>query len=311
MSDARTQLLIPPAGQMAGRLVMGSVYDPQTKDMQGNPLTVKTGPNKGQPTQKFFFALAVKKGAEGHWAHTDWGKVIWAIGHAAFPQQAQAPSFAWKVSDGDSVTPNKNGRKNSETEGFPGHWVLMFSSTYPPKVVNTQGQTINEPGAVKIGYYAQVLGSCSGNGNTTNPGVYLNGDAVIFVAYGAEIRTGVDLSKIAGLGQVSLPPGASAAPLGGTAPAAPLPGAAPAPAAAPPPPAAFAAPAAPAPAPTAVAPAPAFTAAPPPPGAAGVAPPPPAASGPQMTPKAAGKSYAQFVAAGWNDAQLRAEGYLV
>lgn len=72
-------------------------------------------------------------------------------------------------------------------------------------------------------------------------------------------------------------------------------------------------------APTApVIPNPAFAAVPPPaaiaPPPAAVAPPPPAApAGPQLTPAGvqAGGTYAGFLSQGWNDAQMRAAGYLV
>jgi hypothetical protein len=94
-----------------GRIVMGSLYDPSTTDAEGKPLVVKTGPNAGQPRVNYFFALAIPKGAEPHWAHTPWGQQIWNVGNQAFPNAAQSPAFAWKIEDGDSQIPNKKGRK--------------------------------------------------------------------------------------------------------------------------------------------------------------------------------------------------------
>jgi hypothetical protein len=79
-----------------GRIVMGSLYDPSTTDAEGKPLVVKTGPNAGQARVNYFFALAIPKGAEPHWAHTAWGQQIWGIGNQAFPNAAQSPAFAWK-----------------------------------------------------------------------------------------------------------------------------------------------------------------------------------------------------------------------
>lgn len=298
----------------AGRLVQGDLYKPQTKDQQGNPLVIKTGPNAGKPTQKYFFALAIAKApGEGHWANTAWGKLIWDAGHLAWPQgQAQAPTFAWKVEDGDNAVPNKVGRKNCDREGFPGHWIVNFSSTFAPKIYNTAGEPINEVGAVKTGYYVEVMGSITSNENSSNPGMYVNHNMVALRGYGAEIVSGPD-PKAVGFGKSALPAGASAAPTGAAAnfPAA----AAAAPQAAPPPPAAAPVAMAAPPPQTAVAPSPSFIAppapgagAPPPPAAA--APPPPAA-GPQMTAKAAGQSYAAFIAAGWTDANLRLHGYML
>ena len=104
-----------------GRIVLGSLYDPQDKDAEGKPLVTKSGPNAGQPRVNYFFALAIPKAGEVHWSQTAWGQQIWAVGHAAFPQAAQSPQFAWKIEDGDSQIPNRKGRKPCDTEGHAGH----------------------------------------------------------------------------------------------------------------------------------------------------------------------------------------------
>lgn len=311
------QILFP-----VGRLVQGSLYTPQEKDQQGNPLTIKTGPNKGQPTKKWFFAVAIAKNpGETHFAHTPWGAEILAIGRAGFPQgQAESPTFAWKIEDGDSQIPNKNGRKNADREGFPGHWILNFTSGYAPKVVNTQGEPILEPGAVKLGWFVAVLGSVDSNEQSTNPGVYLNHNAVALMGYGKEIQTGPDLRAV-GFDKLALPAGVSAVPLGapvmpagmtpvGAGAPPPPPGGIPGAGAPPPPATVYQAP----PPQVPVQPSQTFIAAgapPPPPGAAAAPPPPPAAPTMQMTPKAAGQTYASFIAAGWTDANLRSHGYLI
>ena len=297
-----------------GRFVMGSMYEPQTEDADGKPLVIKTGDKKGESTVRYFFGVAIPKGAETHWAYTEWGAKLWAIGHAGHAQAGQLPAFAWKVKDGDSQVPNKKGNKPCDQPGHKGHWVLSFSSAYPPKIVNSDGSaSILEKDAVKPGYYIQVYGSVQYNDSTQNPGIYLNHSLVSFQAYGEEIHFGVDPKKV-GFGG-ALPQGAAAAPVGGmTTPPAGLP---PPPAAAPVPPAAPAAPVAPpaAPvvpaAPTAVQPSagfvPAAGAVPPPPAAA----PAPPAAGPVMTAAAGATTYAQYIAAGWTDAQLRANGLMV
>ena len=41
-----------------GRFVQGDAFEPQTTDQQGAPLTIKTGPNAGQPTKRWFMAVA-------------------------------------------------------------------------------------------------------------------------------------------------------------------------------------------------------------------------------------------------------------
>ena len=284
-----------------GRMVMGSLYKPQTKDAEGNLLTIKSGPNAGQPKVEYFFALAILKGGEGHWAHTEWGKIIWAVGHADFPSgQAQSPAFAWKVVDGDSQTPNRTGKKPCDREGYPGNWVLSFKSGFAPKIYNANGsQEISEPDAVKCGYYIQVNGDVEGNGSMQQPGVFLNHSIVALSAYGPEIHVGPDPSGV-GFGNAPLPAGASLTP----------------PASFVPPPAT----------PSGI---PGF---PPPamPGAPGIPPVammglpsgPPAApsmqnqavlnvpASKQMLPKAGGAPYEQFRAQGWTDDLLRAHGYM-
>jgi len=305
MSTQLSNFLFPP-----GRLVMGSLYKPQDKDAQGAPLVAKSGPNKCAPIVKYYFAVAIpKKPGETHWANTEWGAKIWALGHASWPQgQAQAPGFAWKIEDGDSTVPNKRGRQNALTEGMSGHWVVNFSSGYAPKIVSADGSSpILEVDAVKVGYYVEVLGSIDSNKNPQNPGVYVNHNIVALRGYGPEIRTGIDPRSV-GFGKAAAPAGATTAPVGNTM-APPAAVAPPAPAAVVPPPAP--APVAPA-APTAVQPHPNFMGAPsapaaPPPPPAAAAPPPPA--GPTWK-GPAGSTYDQYKTAGWSDDQMRANGLL-
>lgn len=326
MSNLRQNITTPIM-----RLLWGSMTEPQTKDAEGKPLVIKSGPDAGKPTQRFAFGAGVPKTpGQTHWANkpatwdTDpatagtpyWGEQIWQIGHASFPNgQAQRPDFAWKVIDGDSQIPNKKGVKPCDREGYPGHWVVTFSSTFAPKVCNADGTNkMYDPKAIKCGHFIQVLGTVDGNNSPNQPGVYVNHDWVAHSGFGEEIHNGSDPAA-AGFGKGPKPAGMSAVPVGGLATppapgaAVPLPTAtAPAPTAAIPLPVAVAppVPAAAPPAPTAVAPNPAILA-PPPPAATVVAPPPAA---PQMTAKATA-SYADYRAAGWTDEQLRANGFMV
>ena len=282
---ARTNFTTP-----VGRLLMGSLYKPQTTDADGKPLVVKSGPNAGQPKVTYFFALGIPKGAEQHWSQTEWGAKIWACGHAAFPKEAQSPAFAWKIVDGDSQVPNKKGSKPCDREGHRGNWVLHFSSGFPPKIYNKDGTAaIVEPDAVKLGYYVQVNGDVDGNGSSQNPGVFLNHNMVALSAYGEEIVVGPDPSA-AGFGAAPLPAGAMAQPPATFNPAAPQ---------------QPAVPAMPAPVMPPAPPNPAFLHVPTVPTA------PPPAPVRQMTAKAAGGTYESFVAAGWTDALLVQHGYMV
>lgn len=324
-----------------GRIVMGSLYDPSTTDAEGKPLVVKTGPNAGQPRVNYFFALAIPKGGEPHWAHTPWGQQIWAVGNQAFPNAAQSPAFAWKIEDGDSQIPNKKGRKPCDNEGWKGHWILKFSGGFAPKVYQQEGAgyvQVMQKDFCKPGYFVEVAFSVEGNGSQSQPGVYLNHSMVCFRAYGQEIQFGPDVAS-AGFGQAPLPAGASMTPPAGAipmpqAPAAGVPGMPPAPGVMPgaaptmplpqglpqvpgvaplplPPAGSVPMPSAPvpgAPVPIPVMPNTGFVQVPPP-APAPVA--PPAAPVRQMTPAAQGIPYESYVQQGWTDAQLVQNGLML
>jgi len=286
----REELLTP-----VGRLVQGSLYTGQTTDAENRPLVYKTGPNAGQPRVDFYFALAIPKGTERHWAETVWGAKIWAVGHAGFPNgQADSPAFAWKITDGDSAIPNRKGNKPCDREGYPGNWVLSFSSGFAPTIYNENGtEQLLQPNHVKLGDYIQVYGSVADNESQQQPGVFLNHQMVAFAAYGKRIVAGAD-PKAVGFGNSALPAGASATPLDGSF----NPGsvATPAPLLNTPPPPAYMAP-------------PASTSAPVPPPYPGILT-PPAAPTHVLTAKAGGASYEQLIGAGWTHALLIQHGYI-
>jgi hypothetical protein len=309
-----------------GRLLWGSVSKVRTTDRQGKPLLT----TQGQPRSEVAFGVAFEKSpGQTHWAIEPadwkqkfpdmpyWGAELWAIGHACFPAQAQNPRFAWKVVDGDSAQPNENGTIPRDQEGYPGHWVVTFKSSFAPPTYNATGTAPVPPESIKTGYYVQVSGSADGNNNTQKPGIYVNHGMVALAGYGPEILGGPDPRSV-GFGKGAMPAGMSATPVAGMTAPVPgaVPGAPPAPAApympavpapaAPPAPVAPAAPAAPM---VPVAPSPGFIQPPaapmaPPPPAAPVAPAAPVWKGPP------GSSYAAYRAANWTDDQLRAQGLI-
>jgi hypothetical protein len=69
-----------------GRLVWGSCYEAQTKNFDGTPLVIKTGPDAGKPTVKYAFGVAIPKGGEQSWTQTSWGQQILAEAQASFPR---------------------------------------------------------------------------------------------------------------------------------------------------------------------------------------------------------------------------------
>jgi hypothetical protein len=207
-----------------GRLVQGSLYDPQEKDQAGRPMTVKSGPNAGQPTKKWFFALAIQKSDPG-WP------AFWAAlsteARAGFPTlfdpqgNCRRPDFAWKIVDGDSTVPNQNNKRPVDQEGFAGCYVIRFSSGFAPRCYDNANTPL-DPATVqiKLGSYVRVACSISANGDAAKPGLYVNPSLVQLCGYGPEIVTGPNAAD-AFAQPVSLPQGASATP---PAPAHAMPG---------------------------------------------------------------------------------------
>lgn len=307
-----------------GRLVGGSVDKAIVTDADGKPLMIKSGPNMGKPTVKYYVALAIAKTpGVAHWAsEAAWGALIWGVGHKAFPGVAASPNFSWKVEDGDSQIPNLKGHKPCDREGYKGCWILHCGSSWPIKAYDykNSGKIEIDPKQIKRGYFVQLALSCQGNSSAQKPGVYLNPQGIDLTAFGPEITAGFDADS-AGFGQnIALPAGASLTPVGGMPVGAPPPS--PATGVAPPVPGAGAA-YVPAPLPGAYA-APAAPAAPVPPAnpaiLGGAPPAPPAAPAAPAAPvdprgvptaKAAGATVDAMLAwPGWTLDTLKANGYV-
>lgn len=305
-----THFTTPP-----GRMVQGSLYKLfDKKDDNGNVvLSTKPGAGLGLPVQYCFFAVAIRKGPERHWAETPWGAHIWAAGHQGRPTAGQEPTFAWKVSDGDSQIPNGNDRRPCDIEGFAGHWIVGFKCGWLLKGIHTlvgvppgsTAQQLMTADAINLGDFIQVNFSAEFNGSTGpkgKPGVYINPHMVCLIGYGTRIVGGPDVAS-AGFGG-PMPVGATATPQGNFNPA-PAVGAAPPP---PPPPGVP-----PGPNPMYAPPAasaganPAYAG----PAAAMPAPPPPSSQH-VMLAAAQGRTYEQFMSSGqgWTDALLVQQGMM-
>lgn len=208
-----TQILTP-----VGRIVQGDCFKGRGTDMQGNPLTIKTGPRAGEPRSEWFVALAVRKDDPG------WPVLQAAIHQAAragFPNMFDAqgnctnPNFSFKYTDGDSQVAGPTGRRPCDNEGFPGHWILKFRSGFAPQCFSRGGASIlTDPDSIKRGYYVRISGSVVGNDSPVRPGVYLNLTMVELCGFGEEIKTGPDGAAVFGGAPAgALPPGASPTPL--------------------------------------------------------------------------------------------------
>lgn len=216
-----------PSFTIGGRLVAGDVVNGNSTDSEGRPLTIKNGPNAGQPRTEWYVALAVPKNGGTDWKQTQWGQLITQVAVQSYPslfdQQGNllnpAQQFAFKISDGDSQIPNSKGNKPCDREGWPGHWVVHFANGFAPKLYkmlenDPQPLPLNPGEEIKTGYYAEIFANVKGNNATGNQsGVFLNMSMVCLRGYGPEIASGPDVSA-AGFGQSQIA-GASSQPVGG------------------------------------------------------------------------------------------------
>lgn len=175
-----------------GRLVQGSLYDPITTDLDNKPIKYKTGKKTGQDAARYYFAVAIKKGKEKSWKMTEWGKKIADLAEReAAPGATERSDFAWKIEDGDDDEPNQNHRRNCDLEGYPGNWVIKFSTFIAPQIVNAKAEQLTQEGFIKTGYFVQVYFSVVYNNpahkTTVKNGLFLNPEIVSFQAYGEEI----------------------------------------------------------------------------------------------------------------------------
>lgn len=254
----------------AGRVVQGDVYDPQTKDSVGKPLTCS---DNITPRVQYFIALALPK------SDPDTAAIVQemtAAAQAAWPggQTTQdgtvrgQDAFAWKFEDGDL---------RPQLEGFAGCWILKLSDGFAPKVYDQQGNYTDEP-IIKRGDYVSCVITYKSNTATANPGMYLNWHAVQLIGYGQLIESGPDFSETFRGRTTALPQGASATPVSPGSPPAGMAGGAQGP--------------------------PAKKAAPPPHTA--ILKPPPA--DPEILKGA--HSYRELLEAGWTDATLKEHGMI-
>jgi hypothetical protein len=291
-----------------GRYLFGDLYETEKTKFNGDPLD----PLKDGSPHPGFWKIAIgiaKNPGETHFSLTPEGKLIWETGYRDHGDAASAASFSWKVIDGDSNIPGKPfkgkpGRAPKDVPGYAGNWIFIFK-TYANQALPLRGPSgemrpdLEKKGGIEPGDWVQVYASVEGN-DGESPGVYLNPLAVSFQGYHRDGRftKGIGDTTQLGFGQGPKPAALVDTPVGmapGT-PAAPT---------APPPPQQQTVPQVPvAPSANFVKPGNATVAGAPPP------PPPPPQSGPKMTALAKGQTYAAFIAGGWTDAQLKANGYM-
>jgi len=195
---------------VSGRLVQGNVFEPQTTDMHGKPLTDLAG----NPKVQYFIGVAVAKDAADFAAA--WAS-IGAVAVGDWPTgESQRPDFSWKVIDGDDP-------KHAGKDGFAGHWIFRFTSGFPWQAV-AQGATrpIVNPEEIKRGYFVRVFFTVAGNKSVQKPGVYLNASVVELIGYGDVITSGPDAAALVSTVGAAQVAGMQASPVAAPAVVAPV-----------------------------------------------------------------------------------------
>ena len=162
-----------------GRLVQGDLFTGRDKDMEGRPLT----DSAGNPRKNYFVGVAIPKNDPGI---TPLLQQMQQEAMRCWPNgEAQNPAnFSFKFLDGDQPPHNTK-------EGFANCYVLKFSSSFAPKVMNRGGSSvITDTNAVKRGYFVRIFGNYKSNESRQKPGMYLNLSMAEFVGYGEEIVSG-------------------------------------------------------------------------------------------------------------------------
>jgi hypothetical protein len=192
----------------AGRFVLGSLTELQTKDNNGR--------DRKNPT--LFIAVAIDKrdpsidgiigNIIGYARHTyqfvPGGQQVQQ--RLAHPNFAAKSGFAWKIKDGD------HDPKWAAREGCPGHWIFCFGTSYAPARCNDTNFQQIDPHVIGLGDWVQVQSTVNVNAEVGDTaGIYLNPNHVMFLGTGQRIiPTGQSAEQAFGGRVAQLPPGAIA-----------------------------------------------------------------------------------------------------
>lgn len=208
-----------------GRFIGGDIVNKQTTDHLGRPIA----PEKQRRSVGIAFPKSQDQNApinillgqiynHGVSSYSQKANGQFALAQAQRWLDPQA-EFSWKIKDGDAAL--QDGSFNENTKNC---WVFWFSTTFEIKAaIFENGVTTQiDPATVKRGWYVDIFGNCSINGNLDKTaGVYLNPSVVRVIGYGPEITGGVSVTQaFANAPAPVLPAGASAMPVAG----APIPG---------------------------------------------------------------------------------------
>lgn len=201
---------------LQGRIVWCSGNTPFEGKIKTDPNTKQIKLNqKGEQVREYGFGLAVPKEElqQGKSAYDFW-KAVHEEAQKIYPNGVPQ-GFAWKYKDGDTI--DHNGQPFANREGYKGCLVFTLTTTLPITFFKYEGQNctmISE--GIKCGDYVQVEVHVKGHAayGQVKAGLYLNPNAVLFLAYGKEIINKPSGEQIFGSAppQFNLPPGASLQP---------------------------------------------------------------------------------------------------
>lgn len=176
-----------------GRIVTGHPMKRNVrKDDNGQPKLNKT---TGEQIMETYFGLAIPKAGETFWHETEWGKRIHAVATGSWPQgQWKMAGFAWKIEDGDSSIPNKKMKIPNQRDGWKGHWVIHFTTSFSVQCFHPQQNGIfpqmQSDSEIKCGDYVYVNAMFKGNDSTQTAGIYANPSMVLLSRIGEAIVGG-------------------------------------------------------------------------------------------------------------------------
>lgn len=152
--------------------------NPKTNRKTKQPVLDKAG----QQVKEIYIGIAIPKAGEADWKDTEWGKqIVMAATDAEFGYDVamtKRTDFSWKVVDGDSDVPNKEGNVPNQDPYKVRHWVLHLNTRIPYNCYHVGKYSpldaIQDANTIKLGDYVRVNIMAKGNKPSETPGVYLN-----------------------------------------------------------------------------------------------------------------------------------------
>ena len=118
----------------------------------------------GQQVKEVYIGIAIPKTGETSWKDTEWGKQIVMAAldaeHGYDEAMTRRNDFSWKVVDGDSDIPNKEGNVPNSDPYKRGHWVLHLNTRIPYNCYHVGKYSpldaIQDANAIKLGDYVRI-----------------------------------------------------------------------------------------------------------------------------------------------------------